>query len=235
MSWLLAVDAPEVALPWMPSVEVSVDEFAADGKEPLIDWLIESTSISRLFEWLIAWLIDFAICSFVMVLIIKKDSFRLNFFVIPIRNLSIIFTKFILFFTGLKTALIEADDFGSGTSSRSTKLIHGGVRYLQKAIFNLDIEQVETGVTNFSRETFHIKNLTGGYSFSTKWWKKPWPNAPISSTLLLISRNPYQLCYPYIGMCFLVQFSSFMLLFHAKLLMESNFSKMSVRIGSIFF
>ena len=37
--------------------------------------------------------------------------------------------------------LVELDDFSSGTSSRSTKLIHGGVRYLQKAIFNLDYEQ----------------------------------------------------------------------------------------------
>lgn len=42
---------------------------------------------------------------------------------------------------GLKTALVEADDFASGTSSKSTKLIHGGVRYLQKAILGLDIEQ----------------------------------------------------------------------------------------------
>lgn len=42
---------------------------------------------------------------------------------------------------GLKTALVELDDFASGTSSRSTKLIHGGVRYLQKAIMNLDLEQ----------------------------------------------------------------------------------------------
>ncbi|XP_046745836.1 glycerol-3-phosphate dehydrogenase, mitochondrial isoform X1 [Diprion similis] len=42
---------------------------------------------------------------------------------------------------GLKTALIEGDDFASGTSSRSTKLIHGGVRYLQKAIMQLDFEQ----------------------------------------------------------------------------------------------
>ena len=33
------------------------------------------------------------------------------------------------------------DDFASGTSSRSTKLIHGGVRYLQKAIMGLDFEQ----------------------------------------------------------------------------------------------
>lgn len=42
---------------------------------------------------------------------------------------------------GLKTALIESDDFSCGTSSRSTKLIHGGVRYLQKAIMQLDLEQ----------------------------------------------------------------------------------------------
>jgi glycerol-3-phosphate dehydrogenase len=42
---------------------------------------------------------------------------------------------------GLKTALVEANDFASGTSSRSTKLIHGGVRYLQKAILGLDLEQ----------------------------------------------------------------------------------------------
>ncbi|TTI92368.1 Glycerol-3-phosphate dehydrogenase, mitochondrial [Bagarius yarrelli] len=42
----------------------------------------------------------------------------------------------------LKTALVERSDFSSGTSSRSTKLIHGGVRYLQKAIMKLDYEQL---------------------------------------------------------------------------------------------
>ena len=44
--------------------------------------------------------------------------------------------------TGLSVALVERDDFSSGTSSRSTKLIHGGVRYLQKAIMKLDMQQV---------------------------------------------------------------------------------------------
>lgn len=34
---------------------------------------------------------------------------------------------------GLKVALVERDDFAAGTSSRSTKLVHGGVRYLEKA------------------------------------------------------------------------------------------------------
>jgi len=39
---------------------------------------------------------------------------------------------------GLSTVLIEAGDFASATSSRSTKLIHGGVRYLQEAVTDLD-------------------------------------------------------------------------------------------------
>lgn len=42
---------------------------------------------------------------------------------------------------GLKVALVERDDFSSGTSSKSTKLVHGGVRYLEKAILGLDWEQ----------------------------------------------------------------------------------------------
>ena len=38
---------------------------------------------------------------------------------------------------GYKTLLLERDDFGKGTSSRSTKLIHGGVRYLQQGNIRL--------------------------------------------------------------------------------------------------
>jgi glycerol-3-phosphate dehydrogenase len=40
---------------------------------------------------------------------------------------------------GLRVALVERDDFASGTSSRSTKLVHGGVRYLEQAIKLLDL------------------------------------------------------------------------------------------------
>lgn len=39
---------------------------------------------------------------------------------------------------GLRTALVERDDFSAGTSSRSTKLVHGGVRYLEQAVKKLD-------------------------------------------------------------------------------------------------
>ena len=36
---------------------------------------------------------------------------------------------------GLKVALVEKNDFASGTSSKSTKLIHGGLRYLKQFDF----------------------------------------------------------------------------------------------------
>jgi glycerol-3-phosphate dehydrogenase len=39
---------------------------------------------------------------------------------------------------GLKTVLVEAGDFAGATSSKSTKIIHGGVRYLEEAVKELD-------------------------------------------------------------------------------------------------
>ena len=44
---------------------------------------------------------------------------------------------------GYKTLLLEKYDFGKGTSSRSTKLIHGGVRYLQNGDITLVIESLK--------------------------------------------------------------------------------------------
>ncbi|MEJ5253770.1 MAG: glycerol-3-phosphate dehydrogenase/oxidase, partial [Acidimicrobiales bacterium] len=41
---------------------------------------------------------------------------------------------------GLRTALVERDDFASGTSSKSSKLIHGGLRYLQQGDVRLVYE-----------------------------------------------------------------------------------------------
>jgi glycerol-3-phosphate dehydrogenase len=43
---------------------------------------------------------------------------------------------------GLKTALVEKDDFASGTSSKSSKLIHGGLRYLQQHEYRLVYENL---------------------------------------------------------------------------------------------
>jgi glycerol-3-phosphate dehydrogenase len=44
---------------------------------------------------------------------------------------------------GLSVALLERDDFAQGTSSKSTKLVHGGVRYLEKAIMKADKAQFD--------------------------------------------------------------------------------------------
>ncbi len=41
---------------------------------------------------------------------------------------------------GLRVALVERDDFASGTSSRSSRLIHGGLRYLEHGYFHLVFE-----------------------------------------------------------------------------------------------
>jgi glycerol-3-phosphate dehydrogenase len=43
---------------------------------------------------------------------------------------------------GLKVVLVEADDFASGTSSRSSKLVHGGMRYLRNAQIRVTLESV---------------------------------------------------------------------------------------------
>src|SRR5262245_44836808 len=43
---------------------------------------------------------------------------------------------------GLRTALVEGGDFACGTSSRSSKLIHGGLRYLEEGHVRLVLESV---------------------------------------------------------------------------------------------
>src|SRR6185295_3026137 len=48
---------------------------------------------------------------------------------------------------GLTVALIEKRDFASGTSSRSSKLIHGGLRYLEQFQFSLVREALEERAT----------------------------------------------------------------------------------------
>src|SRR5436309_15377520 len=44
---------------------------------------------------------------------------------------------------GYNTLLLERSDFGKGTSSRSTKLVHGGVRYLEQGNVSLVIEALK--------------------------------------------------------------------------------------------
>lgn len=81
---------------------------------------------------------------------------------------------------GLKVALVERDDFSSGTSSKSTKLVHGGVRYLEKAVWNLDYGQYCL-VKEALRERKSFLNAAPHLSSSLpillpiqQWWQIPY-------------------------------------------------------------
>lgn len=81
---------------------------------------------------------------------------------------------------GLKVALVERDDFSSGTSSKSTKLVHGGVRYLEKAVWNLDYGQLQL-VMEALRERKTFLNIAPHLSTSLPillplqhWWEAPY-------------------------------------------------------------
>ncbi len=71
---------------------------------------------------------------------------------------------------GFKTLLVEQNDFGKGTSSRSTKLIHGGVRYLQQGNFSLVMEALkERGILykNAPHLVSNLKFVVPRYD----WWE----------------------------------------------------------------
>ena len=55
----------------------------------------------------------------------------------------------------LQTVQLEALDFGSATSSTSTKMIHGGVRYLEQAIRDFDVKEYEV-LTRALHERIHM-------------------------------------------------------------------------------
>jgi glycerol-3-phosphate dehydrogenase len=57
---------------------------------------------------------------------------------------------------GLKVALIEATDFAAGTSSRSSKLIHGGLRYLEQYDFKLVREALHERELMVSTQSPHL-------------------------------------------------------------------------------
>ncbi len=59
---------------------------------------------------------------------------------------------------GLRIALVERDDFSAGTSSKSTKLIHGGVRYLEQAFKKLDFAQLRQVKHGLQERHIVLKN-----------------------------------------------------------------------------
>ncbi len=73
---------------------------------------------------------------------------------------------------GFAVLLLEAQDFGKGTSSRSTKLIHGGVRYLEQGNVSLVMEALkERGLLrqNAPHLVHDLAFIVPNYS----WWEAP--------------------------------------------------------------
>lgn len=73
---------------------------------------------------------------------------------------------------GYRTLLLEASDFAKGTSSRSTKLVHGGVRYLEQGDIPLVLEALrERGLLhqNAPHLVHHLSFLIPRY----QWWEGP--------------------------------------------------------------
>jgi len=73
---------------------------------------------------------------------------------------------------GYKTLLLEQHDFAKGTSSRSTKLIHGGVRYLAQGNVSLVLEALhERGL--LLRNAPHLVRNQSFIVPSYDWWEGP--------------------------------------------------------------
>ena len=73
---------------------------------------------------------------------------------------------------GYRTALVEASDFAKGTSSRSTKLVHGGVRYLRQGNISLVLEALrERGL--LIRNAPHLVHNLGFIVPNYDWWEGP--------------------------------------------------------------
>ena len=73
---------------------------------------------------------------------------------------------------GYEVLLLEREDFGKGTSSRSTKLVHGGVRYLEQGNISLVMEALkERGLLR--QNAPHLVHDLGFVVPSYSWWEAP--------------------------------------------------------------
>src|SRR5918998_1121672 len=70
---------------------------------------------------------------------------------------------------GYRTLLLEQSDFAKGTSSRSTKLVHGGVRYLRQGNVSLVLEALhERG--HLIKNAPHLVRNTAFVVPNYRWW-----------------------------------------------------------------
>ncbi|WP_240477251.1 glycerol-3-phosphate dehydrogenase/oxidase [Jiangella muralis] len=76
---------------------------------------------------------------------------------------------------GLRVALVEARDFAAGTSSRSSKLFHGGLRYLEQFEFGLVREALHERELMLTLIAPHlVKPVPFLYPLKHRWWERPY-------------------------------------------------------------
>jgi glycerol-3-phosphate dehydrogenase len=73
---------------------------------------------------------------------------------------------------GYDVLLLEQSDFGKGTSSRSTKLVHGGVRYLEQGNVSLVMEALKERGLLLQNAPHLVRNL-GFVVPNYEWWEAP--------------------------------------------------------------
>ncbi|MFB9904703.1 glycerol-3-phosphate dehydrogenase [Allokutzneria oryzae] len=79
---------------------------------------------------------------------------------------------------GLRVALVEARDLASGTSSRSSKLFHGGLRYLEQLEFGLVREALRERELMLTRLAPHlVKPVSFLYPLTHRIWERPYTAA----------------------------------------------------------
>jgi glycerol-3-phosphate dehydrogenase len=80
---------------------------------------------------------------------------------------------------GLSVVLVESHDFAKGTSSRATKLVHGGVRYLAQGNVALVREALHERTT-LLRNAPHLAQPLAFVMPSYKWWETPFYGAGLT-------------------------------------------------------
>ena len=82
---------------------------------------------------------------------------------------------------GLRVGLVEARDWASGTSSRSSKLLHGGLRYLEMLDFALVKEALKERGLHLSRLAPHLaRPVPFLYPLTHRGWERPYVGAGIA-------------------------------------------------------
>jgi glycerol-3-phosphate dehydrogenase len=89
---------------------------------------------------------------------------------------------------GLQVVLLEAGDFAQGTSSRATKLVHGGVRYLAQGNVSLVREALRERAGILARAP-QVAQPLGFVVPAYRWWERPWYAAGLFAYAALAGRR----------------------------------------------